>query len=71
MDQQKVRGDSSRGLPEWLEGFEENLVDEGFHNTETLLVLLMSYLQSREQKWYRQSTAFLLTSRRTEIAVSA
>ena len=30
----------------------------------------MNYLQSREQKWYRVSTAFLLTSRRTEIAPS-
>ena len=33
-----------------------------FQNTETLPVLLMNYLQSREQKWYRVSTAFLLTS---------
>ena len=39
-------------------------------NTKTL-PLLMNYLQSREQKWYRVSTAFLLTSRRTEIAISA
>ena len=36
-----------------------------------LPVLLMNYLQSREQKWHRVSTAFLLTSRRTEIAISA
>ena len=42
-----------------------------FRNTETLPVLLMNHLQSREQKWYRVSTAFLLTSRRTEIAISA
>ena len=35
-----------------------------FQNTETLPVLLMNYLQSREQKWYRISTAFLLTSQR-------
>ena len=42
-----------------------------FHNTETLPLLLMNYLQSREQKWYRVSTAFLLTSRRTEIEISA
>ena len=32
----------------------------GFQNTETLPVLLRSHLQSREQKWYRVSTAFLL-----------
>ena len=43
-----------------------------FQNTGMhLRVLLMNYLQSREQKWYRVSTAFLLTSRRTEIATSA
>ena len=42
-----------------------------FQNTETLPVLLMSYLQSREQKWYRSSIVSLLTSRRTEIATSA
>ena len=29
-----------------------------FQNIETLPVLLMNYLQSREQKWYRVSTAF-------------
>ena len=29
-----------------------------FQNTETLPVLLMSYLQSSEQKWYRVSAAF-------------
>ena len=32
-----------------------------FQNTETLPVLLMNYLQGREQKWYRVRTAFLLT----------
>ena len=42
-----------------------------FQNTETLPVLLMNYLQIREQKWYLVSTAFFLTSRRTEIATSA
>ena len=42
-----------------------------FQNTETLPVLLMNDLWSREQKWYRVSTAFFLTSRRTEIAISA
>ena len=30
-------------------------------------VLLMNYLQSREQKWYRASTVFILTPRRTEL----
>ena len=27
-DNEEVRGDSSRGLQEWLEDFKENLVDE-------------------------------------------
>ena len=34
-------------------------------------VLLVSYLQSREEKWYRASTVFTLISQRTEIATSA
>ena len=29
-----------------------------FQNIETLLVLLMNYIWSREQKWYRLSTTF-------------
>ena len=33
--------------------------------------LLVNHLQSREQKWYRASTVFILTSRRTEVATSA
>ena len=43
-----------------------------FLNAETHTpVLLMNFHQSRQQKWYRVSTAFLLTYRRTEIAMSA
>ena len=34
-------------------------------------VLLVNQLQSRDQKWYRESTVCLLISRRTEIATSA
>ena len=37
-------------------------------NIETLPVLLMNYLQSREPKWYRVNTTSSLTSRKTEIA---
>ena len=40
-----------------------------FQNTETLPVLLMNYLQSREQKWYRVSTAFLLKDRNCDICL--
>ena len=70
-DYEEVRGDSSHGLPEWLQEFEDNLKMKVFQNTETLPVLLMNYLQSREQKWYRVSKVSILTSRRTEIAISA
>ena len=41
-----------------------------FQNIETFPVLLMSYLWSREQKWYRVNITFLLTSRKTGSAVS-
>ena len=55
---EEVRGNSSHDLPEWPEELKENLVNESVQNTETLPVLLMNYLQNREQKWYRVSTAF-------------
>ena len=70
-DNEEVRVNSSHGLPEWLEEFKDHLVDECVPEHRTLPVLLMNYLQSREQKWYQVSTAFLLTSQRTEIATSA
>ena len=38
---------------------------------KTLPVLIMNCQWSREQKWYRASTAFLLTFRRTQIVISA
>ena len=37
-----------------------------FQNTEMLPVLLMKYVQSREQKQYRVSTVFILTSQKIE-----
>ena len=41
-----------------------------FQNTEIRPVLLMNYLRSREQKWYRVNTTYLLISRKTRIATS-
>ena len=38
--------------------------------SETLTILLINYLWSRERKWYRVSTAFPVTSRRTGIPIS-
>ena len=40
-----------------------------FQNIETLPVLLMSDVWSREQKWYRVNTTCLFTSRKTGIAM--
>ena len=44
-----------------------------FNHINTLSALLMNHQCSREQKWYRArvSTAFILTSRKTEITRSA
>ena len=65
-DDERVRWDLLRGLPEWSGEFTENLVDESVpaHRTHQR-VLLVKYLQSREEKWYRARTVFVLTSRRT------
>ena len=41
-----------------------------FQNIETLPVLLMTYVWSREPKWYRVNTTFLLTSRKIGITKS-
>ena len=41
-----------------------------FQNIDTLPVLLMNYLWSCEQKWYRVNRTFSLISRKTGIAIS-
>ena len=56
-----VRRNLRRSL--WMKVFQNT----GIHPR----VLLVNQLQSREEKWYRASTVFTLTSRRTEIATSA
>ena len=64
MDQQKpktqVNMTTTRKYEEGLSHDRHGLVDESVPD-----------LQSREQRWYRVSTTFLLTSRRTETATSA
>ena len=72
--QKNVDHDPARGnpldseIPEWLQEFRENLVDEEFLNTETRTrVLLTNHLWSRREKWYRVSTVFVLTLRKTEM----
>ena len=61
-DNEEVRRNSSHDLPEWLEKFKGNLVDESFPElpdaSSSSHELPPNYLQSREQKWYRVSTHF-------------
>ena len=66
---EELQSDLLQDVPDWLQEFKGNLVDGKCSRTPR--VLLMNCLQSREQKWYRASTVFTLTSRRTEIATSA
>ena len=72
-DNEEVLSDPLRDLPEWLEELRHNLEDESVpeHRDASSSSHVMNYFQSREQKWYRVSTVFLLISRRTEIAMSA
>ena len=69
-------------LPDWLQEFRENLVDERSPleprktrgmDIETLPVFLMNYPWSREQTWnqVRVSIVSIRTFRRTQIATSA
>ena len=67
-DNEKVRGHLSHDLPERPQEFRYGLVDESVPEHRDVPVLLMNYFQTREQKCYRVSTAFLLTSRRTDIS---
>ena len=81
-EREKVHSDLLHDLPEWLQEFRENLVDESTPvepretlrlMIKTLPVLLMNYQWSREQKWNRAwaSTVFTVTSRKTQTAKSA
>ena len=67
-EDEELQSDELQGVPDRLQEFKHGLVDENV-NIEILPVLLMNYLWSREQKWYRVNTVFLFTSRKTGIAV--
>ena len=71
MTTKEVLGNSSRDLLEWLEEFKDNLVDESVPEHRDASSSSREHLQSREQTWYRVSTAFLIVLRTTEIATSA
>ena len=64
-DNEEVQGNSSHFLPEWLQEFRHGL----FQNNEMLPVLLMNYLWSREQKWYRVNTTSFPTDRNCVICL--
>ena len=79
---EELQSELLRDLPGWLQEFREKLVDESVPgdsletrrmNIETLPVLLMKYQWSREQKWNGAlvSTAFIFTSRNTQIVIYA
>ena len=60
-DHEEVQGNLSHDLPEWLQEFRHGLVDESVPEHRDA--------SSSFQEWV--ITAFLLTSRRTGIAISA
>ena len=71
-DNETVRGNPLHDVPEWLKEFTENIVDEWVsEHRDAPASLLVNQLQIREEKWYRASTVFILTSRETTIATSA
>ena len=81
-EREEGQSDVSHELPDWLQEFRENLVDESSpiepwgtvsKDVKKLPVLLMSYQWSREQKWnpVRVSTISILTSRKTQTAIFA
>ena len=72
-DQERVRGDPCHSdIPEWLQQFRENLVDEGVpeHRDSNAS---SSHEPSLEpvRLWIWVGTVFILTSRKTDIARSA
>ena len=57
-DDGELHSDQLQGVPDWLQEFKHGLWMKVFQNIETLPVLLMNYLWSREQKWCRVSIGF-------------
>ena len=74
----EVQRDVSHELPDWLQEFMENLVDESTseelrRGVQTLPSHPMNFQWSREQKWnwVRVSTVYVRTFRRIQIVISA
>ena len=59
-DNERVRGNPLRDLPEWLEKYTENLVDESVPEyRDAPAISFVSQLQSREEKLFRASTIYI------------
>ena len=69
-DVEELQSGELQGVPDWLQSSSMDLLVHVFQNIEMLPVLLVNYLWSREQKWYRGNTTSLLISRKTGIAIS-
>ena len=67
-----VRGDPLRDLPEWLEEFKENLVDDSVpeHRDASSSSHELPF-RAASKKWYRVSIVSTRTFRRTQIDFSA
>ena len=67
---EELQSDELQGVPDWPQSSNMDWMMKVFQNIEMLPVLLVNYLLSREQKWYRGNTTSLLISRKTGIAIS-
>ena len=61
-DDEELQSDQLQDVPDGLQDFRHGLVDESVPEHRDASSFLMNYLWSREQRWYRVSTAFSLTS---------
>ena len=70
-DDEELQSDELQGVPDWLQEFRHGLVDESVPEHRDVSSSSHEFPSEPRAKWYRVSTAFLLTSRRTESAMSA
>ena len=72
-ESKEVQRDISHELPDWLQEFRENLVDESSPTEPLETLRVMNYQRSREQKWnqVRVGTVCMRAFRRAQIAISA
>ena len=68
---EELQSDQLQDVPDWLQEFRHGLVDESIPEHRHASGSSHELPLEPRQRWYRVSTAFLLTSRRTEMATSA